>query len=75
MNIYFLFLLVTPTKQYATGNLEHYTVDTHHITEGVAKEDCMAIEQGPMSAPLTRLTGNKHAADYQYLVHSTLNTH
>lgn len=61
-------ILASPAKQCFTGNLEHDTVDTHHITEGVAKEDCVAIEQGSVSAPLTRLTGNTHAADYHHLV-------
>lgn len=32
---------------------------THHVTEGVAKEDGVTIEKGPVSAPLTGLTAKE----------------
>lgn len=31
---------------------------THHVAEGVAEEDGMTIEKGPVSTPLTGLTGS-----------------
>lgn len=44
-----------------SGLITHYVLimsaGTHHVTEGVAKEDGMTIEKGPVSTPLTGLTG------------------
>lgn len=31
---------------------------TYHVTEGVAKEDGMTVEKGPVSTPLAGLTGS-----------------
>lgn len=42
--------------------------DTHHATEGVAKEDGMTVEQGPVSTPLTRLPGNTQVTYYHIVI-------
>lgn len=43
------------------GVITHYVLimsaSTNHVTEGVAKEDGMTIEKGPVSTPLAGLTG------------------
>lgn len=42
----------------------YWFISTHHVTEGVAQEDGVTVEQGPVSTPLTRLPGNKQVIDY-----------
>lgn len=61
-----IFILACPTKHSFTGESSKCIVDTHHTTEGVAKEDGMTVEQGPVSTPLTRLPGNSQVTDYHH---------
>lgn len=41
-------------------------VNTHHVTEGVAKEDGMTIEQSPVSTPMTGLRENTQVTDHHH---------
>lgn len=51
-------ILACSTGHYFTGRSSYCIATTHHTTEGMAKEDGMTVEQGPVSTPLTRLSGN-----------------
>lgn len=66
-NCIFVYITASPTKHYYTGKSSRCIAGTHHITKGVAKEDGMTIEQGPVATPLTRLTGNTQVTDYHHV--------